>query len=118
MNTFEVIKLILEFVVVLGGLGGFVSIFLFFKQDKQKKQAEADGQQQDVYQEIISDLREDRKILKAERDDYIKELKDWQLKHNSLEDTVTKIQHEIKLLKSRHAKEQCLRFDCKERLFG
>lgn len=98
--------------LIIGSIvGGSVSWIFTLKYERKKKEAEADGEQQNVYKEIIADLREDRRLMKEERDTLLLDL-------NQLQITVSNIQTEIKELKQRHAKEQCLRFECKERLFG
>ena len=98
--------------LILGLISGGSLTWLFtIKSEKLKRQAEAEGEQQDVYQEIITDLREDRRLMKEERDSLILDV-------NELQISVRTIQDEIKVLKQRHSKEQCMRFECKERLFG
>ncbi|NMA84849.1 MAG: hypothetical protein GX962_13420 [Epulopiscium sp.] len=101
---------IVTLIVGLFSGGGVIWIFTL-KSEKKKKQAEADGEYQNVYQEMISDLREDRRIMKEERDNLLVEIKELQM-------SVEIIKADIEKLKKRHAKEQCLRMECKERLFG
>lgn len=98
--------------LVFGLLSGGSLIWIFtLKSEKLKKQAEAEGEQQNVYQEMIADLREDRRFMKEERDELLVEIKELQM-------SVEIIKDDIEKLKKRHAKEQCLRMECKERLFG
>lgn len=53
MTTTEVIKLIFEGILVIGGLGGFVSIFMFRKQDGRIKEAEAAAQEATAQTSIV-----------------------------------------------------------------
>ncbi|NLO72304.1 MAG: hypothetical protein GX102_15445 [Porphyromonadaceae bacterium] len=107
-------------ITLLVGLfsGGSVMWIFTLRSEKKKKAAEAYKEEVNVYQEIIKDLREDRKLMKEERDYYFQELKQLQEHHMELDRTVKDIEKEIKVLNGRLAREQCLKFECKERVVG
>lgn len=93
--------------------------FLFtIKSTRQKARAEAMKEVQDVYQETIQDLREDKNILKEEKTDLLAEITDWKEKYVNLTVIVNRNTKDIDQLKIKAKKEQCLRFDCKERIYG
>lgn len=53
MTTIDLIKLIIEIILGLGGLSGFISIFLFRKQDGRIKDAEAAAQEATAQTSIV-----------------------------------------------------------------
>lgn len=55
MGTIEIIKIIIELIVVIGGLTGFISIFLFKEQDKRIKNAEAKVNEATAQNSIVRD---------------------------------------------------------------
>ena len=72
----------------------------------------------DVYQETITDLREDKRILKEENTalkEENKSLRDEMRDLRALCEKNAKDIHEIKLL---YMKDKCLNSDCKERVTG
>ena len=124
----EILNLIFTAIGVFLG-GGGTWIFLI-KSSKRKAQAEAMKDEQNVYQETIKDLREDKRILKEERDegrDRYNELLD---KYNDLQDkykglassfeelrkSVSTMQDDIQSLKKKNEKENCINFKCAERI--
>lgn len=96
--------------------GGSLMWVFTIKSTRLKARAEAMKEMQDVYQETIIDLREDKKILKNEYAEIADKEQMWKEKYTHLEKEVELIQKEIKKLQFNAKKEQCVRFDCKERL--
>jgi hypothetical protein len=102
--------------IIITGLGilfaGGISSFFTLKFTKQKAQADAMLSVQDVYQETIKDLRDDKTILKEERDE---------ARSNFAEviKTVEKNTEDIETLKREKSilkKGICLKKGCSERV--
>ncbi len=116
-----IIEILVGFLGMLVGGGG---IWLFtIKSTREKARAEAMKEVQDVYQETIIDLREDKRLLKdditsikKERDALTIEIASWKLKHDSIEKTISQILKDIEALKLKNMREKCLDFTCKERI--
>jgi hypothetical protein len=99
--------------VLIGCLGmaiGGGGIWLFtIKSTREKARAEAMKEVQDVYQETIIDLREDKRILKEEKDILIVEV-------NEIKLSIVFLKKEVELLKMKNMREKCMNFACKERI--
>lgn len=109
-----IIEVIIGFVGIVVGGGG---IWLFtIKSTREKARAEAMKEVQDVYQETIIDLREDKRLLKDEKDSLISEITDWKTKYTEIQIIVTQNSKDIEILKRKNIKEKCLNFACKERI--
>jgi predicted RNase H-like nuclease (RuvC/YqgF family) len=94
------VELIIGFVGMVIGGGG---IWLFtIKSTREKARAEAMKEVQDVYQETITDLREDKRflkedvdLLKTERDKLVREIEAWKKRHDSIEMTIYQIKKDV-----------------------
>lgn len=107
-----------DFILAIVGMivGGGASWIFLLKSTKTKARAEAMKEVQDVYQETIQDLREDKRILKEEREDDRMKYKELEDRFLQLEKNQRAMNTDIKLLKDKNIKERCLNFSCKERV--
>ena len=107
-----------DFILAIVGMivGGGASWIFLLKSTKTKARAEAMKEVQDVYQETIQDLREDKRILKEEREDDRMKYKELEDRFLQLEKNQRVMNTDIKLLKDKNIKERCLNFSCKERI--
>lgn len=55
MSTIEIIKIIIELIVVIGGLTGFISFLFFKEQEKRIKNAEAKVNEATAQNSIVRD---------------------------------------------------------------
>ncbi len=122
--------IIISVISILGG-GGAAWLFIIrstrrsaaanAKKDEataETTEVEKLGKIQEVYQDTIADLREDKKILKEEN----QALKDENqcLRENlaELREVVERNSKDIHELKMIHLKEKCVNNECKERVIG
>lgn len=103
MNFYELLKLYFE-PILLFISGGGLAAFCTVKYTKKQAQANAMKAVQDVYQETIKDLREDKELIK-------KENTDMRLQITELEKKVKQNCIDIKELQSY----KCIVENCKER---
>lgn len=73
----DLIKIAFDMLATLGGLSGLLSVFLFLKQDKRIKNAEAELRESEAQNTIVSDYE---KLL----DRYEKTLKDTDARHEQI----------------------------------
>lgn len=123
-------SIIISVISILGG-GGLMWLFTIRSTRRsaaanaQKDETTAETTEveklsriQEVYQETITDLREDKRILKDENQvlkEENKSLRDEMQELRGLCEKNAKDIHEIKLL---YMKDKCLNSDCKERVIG
>ncbi|MEA4975448.1 MAG: hypothetical protein VB046_06900 [Paludibacter sp.] len=100
-------EIIIGLISMIVGGGG---IWLFtIKSTREKARAEAMKEVQDVYQETITDLREDKRLLKEEKDSLIVEI-------NEMKQSIYSLKKDVEQLKMKNMREKCLNFACKERI--
>jgi predicted RNase H-like nuclease (RuvC/YqgF family) len=100
-------EIIIGLISMIVGGGG---IWLFtIKSTREKARAEAMKEVQDVYQETITDLREDKRLLKEEKDGLIVEI-------NEMKQSIYSLKKDVEQLKMKNMREKCLNFACKERI--
>ena len=84
--------------------GGSITALFVLPATKQKARAEAIQNVQDVYQELIDDLRKDKQYMKVE----IKELQEWKIEAMNILKQNTKDISELK-------KNECVIVNCSKR---
>lgn len=110
----------MDFLLAIIGLfvgGGGVWIFII-KSTRTKARAEAMKEVQDVYQETIIDLREDKRLLKAERDADRCRYAEIELQVNDLKVAMELLRTELEQMKLKRLTESCLDFKCKNRVIA
>ncbi len=102
-------QIIIAFITLLVSIPA--TFFFTLKSTRKKAQAEAMKEVQEVYQETIIDLREDKRILKEEKDDSRKSYKELEVKIEKLEREFAILKRERKTFQSK----TCSVPDCKLR---
>lgn len=108
--------IILAIIGLVSG-GAFTHLFTV-KSVKKKAEAEAMQAVQDAYQETITDLREDKKLLKVEKTELQEAIKEFNSLVNELKNQVQKNTADIEQMKRNEAKlrkHSCIVADCKLR---
>lgn len=79
----DTVKLMFEFIILLGGLTGFITVFLFRKQDRRIKEAEAKVSEATAQTSIVSNYETllNRYEKTLEKND--KQLTDLETFHNT-----------------------------------
>jgi len=101
---------------IIGSIVGGSGVWVFtLKSQRRLAKAEAMKAEQDVYQETITDLREDKRILKEEKEEIMRKFEE---KLKMLENKIDALKNEVQTLMIKNRKEACVNFSCKERVIS
>ena len=112
LNITSIILAIIGFLSTGGGIGYVITL----KSVKKKASAEAMTAVQDVYQETITDLREDKKILKEENAILRERLSLYEKQLQQISEDVARLKNAEASLKYKIEKQGCGKKGCKQRI--
>lgn len=111
----DTLMTVISSIIAMIAGGGLIWVFTI-KSTRQKARAEAMKEVQDVYQETIVDLREDKRLLKEEKEFAEKELAAQRERYSKLEELVSKLATDVQALKMKSLRDKCVNRTCMERI--